>query len=50
MKILKNNTFSTEEIVQKTAEKDLRKTMDLLFKMELEGLIVNEIGVGYKIK
>ena len=50
VEILANQTLAAEEIVQKTKEKDLRKTLDLLFNMELEGIIFQEIGLGYKLK
>lgn len=50
MNILKNKTLSIEEIVQLSEEKNLRKIMNLLINMELDGLLVQEIGKGYKIK
>lgn len=49
MKILQNQTLSIEEIVQSTKEKNLRETLNLLMNMELEGILTQEIGVGYKI-
>lgn len=49
IKILHNNILTVEEIVQKTKEKDLRKIMSLLFEMEMENIITQEIGVGYKL-
>ncbi len=48
VKILHNQTLSVEEIVQNTREKNLRQTLHLLADMELEGIITQEIGVGYK--
>lgn len=50
MKILQKQTLSTQEIVQKTRQKNLRETLNLLINMELEGIITQEIGVGYKIQ
>lgn len=47
--ILKNKTLSMEEIVQSTKEKDLRQTLNLLINMELEGILTQEMGVGYKL-
>lgn len=49
MQILQNNILSVEEIMQKTQNKNLRETLNLLMNMELEGLIIQEIGVGYKL-
>lgn len=49
MDILKKGALTIEEIVQNTSEKDLRKTLNLLINMELEGIITQEIGVGYKL-
>ncbi len=49
VEILQKDTLSIEEIVQKTKQKDLRKTLNLLINMELEGVIIQEIGVGYKL-
>lgn len=49
MKILQKQTLSAQEIVQKTKEKNLRETLNLLMNMELEGIITQEIGVGYRI-
>lgn len=48
--ILQNKILSTEEIMQNTKDKDLRKTLNLLMNMELEEIIEQEIGVGYKLK
>ncbi len=50
MKILQKQALSIEEIVQKTKQKNLRETLNLLINMELEGIITQEIGVGYKIQ
>ena len=50
VEILKNGVLNIEEIVPKTKEKDLVQTMNLLFNMELDGIVVQEIGVGYKLK
>lgn len=50
IEILQNQVLSVEEIVQNTKEKDLRQTLNLLMNMELEGIINQEIGVGYKLK
>lgn len=47
--ILQNKTLSAQEIVQNTKEKDLRQTLNLLMSMELEGILEQEIGVGYKL-
>lgn len=49
VEILQKDTLSIEEIVQKTKQKELRKTLNLLINMELEGVIIQEIGVGYKL-
>lgn len=49
LQILKNGPLSVEGIVQKTKEKDLRKILSLLINMELEEIITQEIGVGYKL-
>lgn len=49
LEILKNGVLSTQEIVQNTKEKDLRKTLNLLINMELEGIVTQEIGLGYKL-
>ena len=48
--ILKNGTFSVEEIVQKTKNKNLREVLNLLINMELEEIVEQELGVGYKLK
>lgn len=48
--ILENKVLSIEEIVQNTQSKDLRETLNLLVNMELEEIITQEIGVGYKLK
>ena len=45
MKILQKQTLSAQEIMQKTKEKNLRKTLNLLMNMELEGIITQEMGV-----
>ena len=50
VKILKNNTLSVEEIVQKTKDKNLRDVLNLIFNMELEGIVEQEIGQGYRLK
>ena len=50
VEILQNQILSTEEIMQNTKDKNLRQTMNLLMNMELEGIIEQEIGVGYKLK
>lgn len=49
VQILQNETLSVEEIMQKTKHKNLRQTMNLLMDMELEGILTQEIGVGYKL-
>ena len=49
VEILKGNTLSVEEIVQKTKEKNLRDVINLLMSMELEGIIEEKIGEGYKL-
>lgn len=50
LQILENKTLSAEEIRQNSKTKDLRQTLNLLVTMELEGLIEQEIGVGYALK
>ena len=50
LQILQNQTLSVEEIMQKTKEKNLRQTLNLLMNMELEGLVSQEIGVGYSVR
>lgn len=45
VKILQKQTLSAQEIVQKTKEKNLRETLNLLMNMELEGIITQEMGV-----
>lgn len=50
LEILQGKVMQIEEIVAKTKEKDLRQTLNLLMNMELEGLIMQELGVGYRIK
>ena len=47
--ILQENTLSAEEIMQKTKQKDLRNTLNILMDMELDEIITQEIGLGYKI-
>ena len=49
VEILQNNVLSIEEIVQKTKNQNLRETLNLLMNMELEGIVTQEIGVGYKL-
>ena len=49
LEILKDNTMSAQEIMLKTKQKDLRKTLNLLIEMELDEIITQEIGIGYKI-
>ncbi len=49
VKILQNQILSIEEIVQKTKTKNLRETLNLLINMELDGIVKQEIGVGYKL-
>lgn len=49
IEILQNNTLPVEEIVRKTREKNLREVINLLTSLELEGIISQEIGVGYKV-
>lgn len=49
VQILQNKILSVEEIMQKTNHKNLRQTMNLLMNMELEGIVTQEIGVGYKL-
>ncbi len=50
LQILENKTLSAEEIRQNSKTKDLRQILNLLVTMELEGLIEQEIGVGYTLK
>lgn len=49
VEILQNKILSIEEIVQKTKTQNLRETLNLLMNMELDGVLVQEIGVGYKL-
>lgn len=49
VEILSNKTLSVEEIVQQTKEKNLRKVLNLLIDMELDNIVTQEIGVGYKL-
>lgn len=50
VKILKRKTLSADEIFEKSSEKNLRNILQLLMNMELDGVIEQEIGVGYKLK
>lgn len=50
VEILGNKTLSVDEIVQKTKNKNLRETINLLMNMEFEDVVEQEIGVGYKLK
>lgn len=50
IEILKNKVLSIEEIFQFSKEKNLRNIMNLLINMELEGIIEQEMGKGYRIK
>ena len=43
IEILRDNILSVEEILEKTKEKDLRKTLNLLMNMELDEIITQEI-------
>lgn len=49
VEILQNKILSIEEIVQKTKAQNLRETLNLLMNMELDGILTQEIGVGYKL-
>ncbi len=49
VRILQNEILTAEEIMQKTRTKNLRETLNLLINMELDGIIVQEIGVGYRL-
>ncbi len=49
IKILQNKTLSLEEIVQNTEQKNLRETLNVLIHMELDGILRQEIGMGYKL-
>lgn len=49
IEILKNGNLSLDEITQNTRNKNLRETLRLLINMEIEGIVVNEIGGGYRI-
>ena len=48
--LLEKGTKNLEEILLNMQDKNITQIMSLLTKMEIEGLIVQEIGVGYKIK
>lgn len=50
VEILKNGNLSLDEITQNTKSKNLRETLNLLINMELEGIVINEIGIGYRLK
>lgn len=47
--IIGNNILSVEEIMQKTSEKDIQDLMNTLLNMELENIVEQEMGVGYKL-
>lgn len=47
--ILRGKVLSVEEIVQKTKEKNLRETINLLMNMELEGIVEEKLGEGYTL-
>ena len=49
-KILKNKQMGIEELSIKLKNKNIREIANLLTMMEIEDLIVQEIGNGYKIK
>lgn len=49
-KILQNGQMGIEELSIKLKSKDIREIANLLTMMEIEDLIVQEIGNGYKIK
>lgn len=49
-KILQNEQMGIEELSIKLKNKDIREIANLLTMMEIEDLIVQEIGKGYKIK
>lgn len=48
--LLEKGTKNLEEILLNIQDKSITQIMSLLTKMEIEGLILQEIGVGYKIK
>lgn len=50
VEILQNHVLPIEEIVQKTKTQNLRETLNLLMNMELEGILTQELGVGYKLR
>lgn len=49
-KILQNGQMGIEELSMKLKNKDVREIANLLTMMEIEDLIVQEMGNGYKIK
>lgn len=49
-KILQNKQMGIEELSIKLKNKDIREIANLLTMMEIDDLIVQEIGNGYKIK
>lgn len=49
VEILKNGQKTIEEIVLASKDKDLRQTMNLLINMELDEIIVQKIGEGYRL-
>ena len=49
IEILRDKTMTAEEIILQTNEKNAKNVMSLLLNMELENVVIQEIGVGYKL-
>lgn len=50
IKILKGKKLSADEIFEQSSEQNLRNVLQLLMDMELDGVIEQEVGVGYKLR
>ena len=48
--LLKEGVLTVDEIFNKVKDNDINTIVNKLIKMELEDIIVQEIGVGYKLK
>lgn len=47
--LLRKNAMGIEELMMEVEDRNIREVMSLLTKMEIDGIIKQEIGVGYKI-
>lgn len=50
IKILDNKTINVEEIMQMSDLKDENKIVEILFEMQIEGIIEEIVGEGYRLK